>query len=51
MLNADTLDGFIVLDYMDIFTEIPMIVSSVLTLLLVKKISFNQEKKSQSFIQ
>jgi hypothetical protein len=51
MLSVDTIGGFIVLDYMDIFTEIPMIVSSVLTLLLVKKISFNQEKKSQSFIQ
>lgn len=36
MLNADTLDGFIVLDYMNIFTEIPMIISNVLTLIVKK---------------
>ena len=49
MWSVDTIDGFIALDYMDIFTEIPMIISNVLTLLLVRKISFNQEKKSQSY--
>ena len=48
MMSVDTIGGFIALDYMHILTEIPMIISTVLTLFLVKKSSFNQEKKGQS---
>lgn len=51
MMNVDTIGGFIALNYMDIFTEIPMIISDTLTFFLVRKISLNQESKSQSYIQ
>jgi len=48
MITMYDVDGFIILDYIDIFTEIPIIISSMLTLFLVKKISFNQEIKGNS---
>ncbi len=48
MMNTDTISGFIALDYLDIFTEIPLIIGTILLLVLVRKISFNQEKKNQS---
>jgi hypothetical protein len=51
MMNVDTISGFIALNYVAIFTVIPMIISDVLTFFLVRKISFNQENKSQSYIQ
>lgn len=48
MMNTDTIGGYIALNYMDMITDVPMIILDILTFVLVRKISLNQEKKSQS---
>lgn len=46
MINEiDTISGFIAYNFMDMYTDIPLLISDILTLVLVRKISFNQEKK------
>lgn len=48
MMSADTLPEIMSLDVMDLVTNIPMVISDVLTFFLVKKISLRQEQKSIS---
>lgn len=47
MMNVDTISGYIVFNYMDMISDIPLIILDVLTLILVLKISSNQEKKNE----
>jgi len=50
IMSADTLSEIMVIDHIDLFTNIPIIISDLLTFFLVREISFRQEKKSSLFI-
>jgi len=47
MLSADAISEIIALDYMDLITDIPIVISDVLTFFLVREISVRQEKRGQ----
>ena len=46
MISPETLQQYIMFDYIDVFTNIPTIISDLLTFFLIKEISSRQEKKS-----
>jgi hypothetical protein len=47
IMSADTLQEYIGLDYIDLYTNIPIVISDLLTFFLVREISTRLEKKTR----